>query len=61
MKGLQDYLAGVRAELSHIKWPTTAQAIGYTALVILIALFVAGLLGFFDYIFTIGTELLLGL
>ena len=60
MKGLQDYLAGVRAELTHVKWPTTAQAIGYTALVIFIALFVAALLGAFDYLFTIGTQQLLG-
>ena len=60
MKGLQDYLAGVRAEMTHIKWPTTVQAIGYTALVILIALFVAGLLGAFDYVFTIITQRLLG-
>lgn len=60
MKGLQDYLAGVRAEMTHIKWPTTPQAIGYTALVIFIALFVSALLGFFDFIFTIGVEKVLG-
>ena len=60
MKGLQDYLAGVRAEMTHIKWPTTPQAIGYTALVIFIALFVSAWLGFFDFIFTIGVEKVLG-
>jgi len=59
MKGLLDYLAGVRAEMTHIKWPTTPQAIGYTALVILISLFVAGFLGALDYFFTLITEFII--
>lgn len=56
MKGFFDYLAGVRAEMSHVKWPTTSQAIGYTILVVIISLVVAGLLGAFDYIFTLIVE-----
>lgn len=56
MKSFLDYLAGVRAEMSHVKWPTTPQAIGYTILVVVISLVVAGLLGAFDYIFTLIVE-----
>lgn len=59
MKGFLDYLAGVRAELTHVKWPTTPQAIGYTALVVGISILVALLLGAFDFIFTRGVEELL--
>lgn len=59
MKSFLDYLSGVRAEMTHVKWPTTPQAIGYTALVIAISLFVAALLGGFDYIFTYITELII--
>jgi len=58
MKSFLDYLAGVRAEMSHVKWPTTAQALGYTALVIAISLATAALLGGFDYLFTIVTKFL---
>lgn len=56
MKSFLDYLSGVRAEMTHVKWPTVPQAVGYTALVIAISLFVAGLLGALDYIFTLMTE-----
>lgn len=61
MKNLLDYLAGVRAEMTHVKWPKTSQAIGYTALVIGISLIVAAFLGGLDFIFTLGTEEILNL
>jgi preprotein translocase SecE subunit len=56
MKSFLDYLAGVRAEMTHVKWPSNAQAVGYTALVIIISLLVAAFLGGLDFVFTIGTE-----
>lgn len=56
MKSFLDYLAGVRAELTHVKWPSTEQAIGYTAIVIAISLFVAAFLGGLDYVFTRAAE-----
>lgn len=56
MQSFLNYLAGVRAEMTHVKWPTVPQAIGYTALVIFISLVVAAFLGGLDYIFTIGVE-----
>jgi len=61
MKALLDYLAGVRAELTHVKWPSTGQAIGYTAIVIFISLAVAALLGGLDFVFTIAAEKFLGI
>ncbi|PIR85032.1 preprotein translocase subunit SecE [Candidatus Kaiserbacteria bacterium CG10_big_fil_rev_8_21_14_0_10_45_20] len=53
MKSFLDYLSGVRAEMTHVKWPTVSQAIGYTALVIGISIFVAAYLGVLDYILTL--------
>ncbi|MAZ29884.1 preprotein translocase subunit SecE [bacterium] len=52
MSRLGKYLNATAGEMKHVKWPTTRQAIIYSALVIgvstLTALFVAG----FDYVFT---------
>jgi preprotein translocase SecE subunit len=59
MNGILEYIKAVRGELTHVTWPTTQQAIAYTALVIGISLFVAFLLGGFDFIFTFGLEKLL--
>jgi preprotein translocase SecE subunit len=59
MKGILEYIKAVRGELTHVTWPTTEQAIAYTALVIGISLFVAFLLGGFDFIFTFGLEKIL--
>lgn len=59
MKSLLDYLSGVRAEMTHVKWPSVAQAIGYTALVIIITILVAALLGGLDFIFTLTIEQLI--
>lgn len=56
MKSFLDYLAGVRAEMSHVVWPKTPQAIGYTALVVVVSLLVAAFLGGLDYVFTFVTE-----
>lgn len=49
---LLNYLKAVRGEMTHVSWPSTNQAIGYTTLVIGISLFVAALLGAFDFVFT---------
>lgn len=52
MKPLIEYIKAVRGELTHVSWPSRNQAIAYTALVIGISIFVALLLGGFDFIFT---------
>ena len=51
---LLQYLKETRGELRHVAWPTRMQTILYTVIVILLSLFVAAYLGFFDYIFTTG-------
>lgn len=56
MKPLLEYIKAVRGEFAHVTWPTRAQAISYTALVIGISLFIAFLLGGFDFLFTMGIE-----
>ncbi|MEK7530783.1 MAG: preprotein translocase subunit SecE [Patescibacteria group bacterium] len=53
------YLRDVRSELTHVSWPTTAQAVSYTALVILISVIVALILSGSDFVFTFGLEQLL--
>lgn len=48
------YLKDTRGELNHVAWPTRMQTVVYTIIVILLSLFVAAYLGFFDYVFTTG-------
>jgi preprotein translocase SecE subunit len=59
MHSLVEYIKAVRAEFTHVTWPTRNQAVAYTALVIGISVFVALLLGGFDFIFTLGIEKIL--
>jgi preprotein translocase subunit SecE len=59
MKPLIEYIKAVRGELTHVSWPSRNQAILYTALVIGISVFVALLLGGFDFLFTFGLEKLI--
>ena len=54
MKSFINYLKAVRAELVHVSWPSTAQAIGYTLLIVVLSLVVAAFLGAFDFLFTNG-------
>lgn len=60
MRSFLDYLAGVRAEMTHVKWPKNAQAIGYTAIVVVVSIITAIILGAFDLLFTRGIEALIG-
>lgn len=46
------YLREVRAELSHISWPTPRQAVTYTLLVILISVLIAVYVGALDFGFS---------
>ncbi len=49
---ITQYIKDTKAELKHVNWPTRAQAIGYTAIVIIFSIVVAILLGAFDFIFS---------
>lgn len=45
------YLKDTKAEMKHVNWPTRAEAINYTLLVIILSVVVASLLGAFDAFF----------
>ena len=45
------YLKDTQGELKHVSWPTRAQAITFTIVVVLISIFVSFFLGFFDFLF----------
>jgi preprotein translocase SecE subunit len=54
-----DYIKSTKEEMKHVKWPTRKETILYTVAVILISGVVAYVLGFFDYLFSLGLEKLL--
>ena len=49
---LLDYIRDTKGEMKHVSWPTKSQAIGYTAIVLVLSIVLSIYLGFFDYIFT---------
>ena len=55
-----DYIKETKGELKHVSWPTRAQAISFTVIVIVVSLAVAAFLGAFDFLFSqIVTKLVL--
>ena len=46
------YVKDTRGELKHVSWPTRAQAIGFTVVVIVLSIVTAAYIGLFDWIFT---------
>ena len=51
MTSLFTYLKHVREEFTHIVWPTRRTALSHTLVVIVIALAIALIVSFFDYLF----------
>jgi len=49
---LLDYIRDTKGEMKHVSWPTKSQAIGYTAIVLVLSIVLSIYLGFFDFIFT---------
>lgn len=49
--GIITYLRETKAEMKHVSWPTRKQAFSYTAVVIVLAVATAILLGIFDEFF----------
>lgn len=49
---LQSYIKDTKGELKHVNWPTKEQTINFTIVVVVLAVLVGVLLGFFDFIFT---------
>lgn len=51
--GLINYIRDTKGELKHVSWPTRRQAIVFSFVVILISVFTAVFLGFFDVLFSL--------
>jgi preprotein translocase SecE subunit len=49
---IKNFFAESRQEFRHVNWPTRAEAIRLTTIVIGISLGLSVFLGFFDYVFT---------
>jgi preprotein translocase subunit SecE len=49
---IKNFFEESRTEFRHVNWPTRAEAIRLTTIVICIALGLAIFLGFFDWLFT---------
>lgn len=48
---LAQYLKDTQGELKHVSWPTQKQTIYFTIVVIVVSIFTAVFLGFFDLLF----------
>jgi preprotein translocase SecE subunit len=54
-----EYFKEVQAEAKNVKWPTRKQTLYFTLAVLVVSLFVAYYLGFWDYLFSEGLSWLL--
>ncbi len=48
---ITEYIKDTRGEMEHVTWPSRQQALLYASAVVLVSVFIAFLLGLFDYIF----------
>jgi len=61
MSKIKEYLNETRNELKHVNWPTRNQTIVFTVVVVVISVVVAYFLGFFDFLFSMGVEKIIGI
>jgi len=59
MSKITEYLKETKGELKHVVWPSRSQTVVYSTVVIILSIFIAYLLGLFDFIFTQGLEKLI--
>jgi len=57
MSSLVTYLKNVRAELSHVVWPTKRQSLTHVALIVLISIVTAVFIAILDHFLTRGVGL----
>jgi preprotein translocase subunit SecE len=55
-----DYINETKGEMKHVSWPTRTQAVTFTVIIILISVGISIYLGFFDYIFSIMLQKIIG-
>ena len=56
---IRKFFAEARQEFRHINWPTRREALYLTAIVVALALLLAGFLGLSDYVFLNILELII--
>lgn len=61
MNAIKNYIQGAVQELNHVTWPTKAQIIRISIIVIGFIIVSAFILGGVDYIFTLFFQLLLNI
>jgi len=61
MSKVAEYLKETKTELKHVNWPTRAQTVAYSLIVIGLSVLVAYFLGLFDFIFSRGLEKIISL
>ena len=59
MSSLVTYLKNVRAELSHVVWPTKRQSLTHVVLIVLISVVTAIFIAILDHFLTKGVGLLI--
>ena len=59
MSRFTNYLKDTKVEMRHVSWPTQKQAIVFTILVVVFSIAVALVLGFADFIFSRGLNLII--
>jgi preprotein translocase SecE subunit len=52
MNRFAQYIKDTRAEMNHVNWPTRAETVRYTTLVIAVSIATAILLGISDFVFS---------
>ncbi|MBP6883623.1 MAG: preprotein translocase subunit SecE [Candidatus Pacebacteria bacterium] len=61
MSKITEYLKETKTESRHVIWPSRAQTIFYTLIVVVLSIVIAYLLGLFDFIFSKGLEKIISL
>jgi preprotein translocase SecE subunit len=49
---IAEYIRETQAEMSHVNWPTRAETVRFTVLVIAVSVATAALLGLSDFVFS---------
>lgn len=59
MNKIKNFLKDIKAEMKNVTWPNKKQSINFTLAVIVVSLFVAYYLGFFDWVLSKGLGILI--
>ncbi len=59
MNALVTYLKNVRAELTHVVWPSRRQSLTHVALIVVISILTALFIAALDYVLTQGVGVLI--